>query len=130
MPETVPEARSLPQLVSDLASDLSTLVRKEIELARAELGDKLNRLRNAAIEAAAGAILILFGALFLLQALALALAELIGLGWAYVVVGAGLILLGGLAFLLSRRSAPDQLALERSGEQLKETVRVAREQAP
>lgn len=130
MPETVPEARSLPQLVSDLASDLSTLVRKEIELARAELGDKLTRLRNAAIEGAAGAILILFGALFLLQALALALAELIGLGWAYVVVGAGLILLGGLAFLLSRRSAPDQLALERSGEQLKETVRVAREQAP
>ena len=125
-----PETRSLPQLVSDLASDLSTLVRKEIELARAELGDKLNRLRNAAMEAAVGAVLILFGALFLLQALVLALAELIGLGWASVVVGAALCLLGGVAFLLSRRSAPERLQLDRSSEQLKETVRVAREQAP
>jgi len=131
MAEPLVETRSLPQLVSDLANDLSLLVRKEFQLARAELGEKAARLRTAAMEAAAGAVALAFGVLFLLQALVLALAELMGLGWASVLVGAALCLLGAASLLLSRRAAaPDKLKLERSSEQLKETVRVAREQAP
>lgn len=130
MPEPTIDSRSVPELIADLAGNLSTLVRKEIELARAEASEKLKQLRSAAMEALVGALLLVFGVFFVLQAITLALADALGLVWASVVVGAVLCLAGGAAFLFARRTAPDRLKLERSAAQLHETAQVAGEQAP
>jgi outer membrane murein-binding lipoprotein Lpp len=66
-----------------------------------------------------------------LQAIVIALAAALGLGWASLVVGAALVLAGGAALMLSRKEvSASALTLPRSQEQLRETVRAAREQAP
>lgn len=128
MADPAADPRSLPQLAADLAGDLSTLVRKEVQLARAELSQTAARLARAAMEGAGGVVLLLLGAFFLVQSLVVALAHLIGVGWASLVVGAALCLAGGGALLLSRKAARESsLKLPRSQEQLRETVRAARE---
>jgi hypothetical protein len=55
-PQRPPDPRSLPELVSQLAGDLSNLVRKESELVRTELTEKLNAAGRAAAEVAAGGV--------------------------------------------------------------------------
>jgi hypothetical protein len=68
--------RSLKDLFADLTQNVTTLFRKEIELARAEISEKIGQTGTAVGLIAAGAILALAALLVLLQALAIALAEL------------------------------------------------------
>lgn len=65
--------RSLPELVSDVAKDVSTLVRKELELAKIETKEEISRSAKAGgmLGAAGGAayfalLLLSFGIVFLL----------------------------------------------------------------
>lgn len=54
-PPPEPEDRSLGELVVDVSERASTLVREEIELAKAELGEKVGSiLRGSAVGVAAG----------------------------------------------------------------------------
>ena len=66
--------RSLPELVSDVAKDMSTLVRKELELAKIETKEEISRTAKAGgmLGAAGGAayfalLLLSFGIVFLLD---------------------------------------------------------------
>ena len=68
--------RSLRELFSDLTQSVTTLFRKEIELARAETSEKVSQAGVAAGALAAGGILALAALIVLLQALVIALAEL------------------------------------------------------
>jgi uncharacterized membrane protein YqjE len=62
--------KSLGEIVSDVSEKASQLVREEIELAKAEVTDKLSKLgRGAAIAAAAGVFLV-FGVTMFFHALA------------------------------------------------------------
>ena len=79
--------RTLPELVSTLTTDLATLVRKESELVRTEMGEKLSTAGKAAGEVAAGGILLLAALHVLLAALVVALAKFIGDVWAALLVG-------------------------------------------
>jgi drug/metabolite transporter (DMT)-like permease len=68
--------RSLKELFSDLTASVTTLFRKEIELARAETSEKVSQAGVAAGAIAAGGVLALAALIVLLQALVIALAEL------------------------------------------------------
>ena len=68
--------RSLKELLSDLTQSVTTLFRKEIELARAETSEKLSQAGVAAGAIAAGGVLALAALIVLLQALVIALTEL------------------------------------------------------
>jgi drug/metabolite transporter (DMT)-like permease len=68
--------RSLKELFGDLTQSVSTLFRKEIELARTETSEKINQMLVAAGSIGAGAMLALAALLVLLQALVIALTEL------------------------------------------------------
>ena len=68
--------RSFKELFADLTNSVSTLFRKEIELARAEASEKVGQAAFAAGSIAGGAILALAALIVLLQALVIALAEL------------------------------------------------------
>lgn len=68
-----PGARSTPELVADAVDDVLTLVRHEVELAKAGVIENvLERLKGGGLIALAGLVL-LPGALMLMLALALAL---------------------------------------------------------
>ena len=68
--------RSLKELLADLTHSVTTLFRKEIELARAETSEKLSQAGVGAGAIAAGGVLALAALIVLLQALVIALAEL------------------------------------------------------
>ena len=81
-----PDPRSVPQLLSDLARELTTLFRKEGQLIRAELSEKATQLQIGAGSALAGAIVLLVSLNVLAAALVVAISKVgepdIGGGWA------------------------------------------------
>jgi hypothetical protein len=103
-----PEERSVSQLFGDSLSGLTKLVQNEINLARAELAEKVSLTTVAAKLVVAGAVLIIPGVILILLALA---AELVALGLseplAYLCSGLGtLIVAVALAWAgVSRLSA-------------------------
>ncbi|MDQ1056413.1 hypothetical protein QFZ23_000314 [Arthrobacter globiformis] len=90
IPDTPPTAKadttSLGDLLSEVTRDLSTLIRQEIELAKAELKQSGTRAGKGGGMLAGAGIAGHFVLLFLSIALWYALGELMGLGWSAVIV--------------------------------------------
>lgn len=124
-----PDNRSIPQLIGDLSSDLTGLLRKESELVRAEVSEKLAQLLKASGEMAAGAICLMVALLILLQALVIALAKVVGAGWASLIVGLVVAAVGVILLRAGAKSAaPRQLTPERSLRQVEKDAQLAKEQ--
>jgi len=80
---TLNEGRSLPELISGLANDISGLFRKEVQLAKAEAGEKMGQVIGGVELLLAGAVLALGALGVLLAAASAALAALLrGMGMA------------------------------------------------
>jgi H+/Cl- antiporter ClcA len=99
--------KSLGEIVADVSEKASQLVREEIELAKAEVTDKLSKLgRGAAIAAAAGVFLV-FGVTMFFHGLAWFFNDVFNWednNWAgFAVVTALLFLLAIVAALIARR---------------------------
>ena len=92
-------------LISGILNDLRTLVKEEIALARAELREQAGRARTAALSFGIAAGALLFGAAFLLVALAVGIAELAGWPvWAgFLIVALLLSVIGFISFASGRR---------------------------
>jgi hypothetical protein len=106
-PPQEPDDRSVAELVFDVSERASSLVREEIELAKAEIGEKVGKiLRGSAVGAAAGAfaflalILVMEGVAWLLNE------ELFdGKTWpGFFIEAAIFLLIAGLAGLFAYRS--------------------------
>jgi hypothetical protein len=132
--------RSVPQLLSDLARELTTLFRKEGQLIRAELSEKTSQLAIGLGEAAAGAICLLVALNVLAGALVVAIARIgadaadpaiqdtgIGLGWASLIVG---VLLAAIGAFLVKKGASNMTHLtpERSVNQVAQDASLVKEQ--
>ena len=125
--------RSIPDLLGDLVDQTSTLVRKEVQLARAEIGEKVTIAGAAAGAIAVGAFLLLASLIVLLQAAVAALVEYAGFSAtvaalivAVVVALIGYIVLrGGLSRLKASNLTPDRTVtqLSRDAGVVKEQVR-------
>lgn len=94
---------SLGDLLSEVTSDLSTLMRQELELAKVELRESATRAGKGAGMLGAAAYAGLMAIFFLSIALWWALGALVGLGWSAVIVAViwGVI---ALALFLSGRT--------------------------
>ena len=97
----------LGQAIQEVSDKASLLVREEIELAKAEVTDKVTKLiKGAAVGIVAG-IFAVFGLIYLLHALAWLIFDLIGGNrnfWiGFIIVAALLFLLGALAGFLAAR---------------------------
>ena len=125
--------RSVPDLLGDLVDQTSTLVRKEVQLARAEFSEKLAAMGAAGASLAVGGVLLLAALIVLLQAAVAALVEYAHLSAtvsalivAIVValIGYG-VLRGGLSRLKASNLTPDRTVaqLSRDAEVAKEQVR-------
>jgi hypothetical protein len=91
-----PRERGLTDLIAQLGGDLAGLVRKESELIRAEVSDKLTAAGKAVADIAAGGLLLIAALLVLLQALVLALSKVMDPIWAALLVGLGVAAVGYL----------------------------------
>jgi uncharacterized membrane protein YqjE len=123
--------QNIAQAIQEISDRATLLVHEEIELAKAEVTEKVTKLvKGAAVGIAAG-IFAVFGLLFLMHGLAwLAWFEFFPdeqFFWGFFVVAAVLFLLGALAGFIAARAfksgAPPtpQLAIEEA-KRIKETV--------
>jgi protein-S-isoprenylcysteine O-methyltransferase Ste14 len=124
------EDKSIGDLFGDLARELGTLVRQEIQLAKVEMSDKASRAAREAGKVAAGGALVHAGLLAVIAAVILALGTLIPLWVSALVVGLLVLAIGG-SLAKSRLAALKRIdpAPRQTMETLKEDARWARERA-
>jgi len=123
--------RSLKDLLTDLTESITTLFRKEIQLARAETSEKINQVGVAIGAIAGGAILALAALIVLLQALVIGITEAgVPAGWASLIVG---VIVAVVAYVLIHKGTSDlkasNLAPQRTMDSLKRDAQVVKEQA-
>ncbi|MFN2389070.1 MAG: phage holin family protein [Actinomycetota bacterium] len=120
------DGKSAGTLMKEVTEGLSTLVRKEIELAKQEIGDAVaSKAKGAAIVAVAG-VFAFFALIFLLLALRDGLNEFF---WAWVadLLTAGILLaLGAVAILVARKMLSVPISAERTKQTIKEDVEWAK----
>lgn len=68
---------SVPELLSNLSKDLTTLIQKEMELARAEVSEKVSQVNTGIAAIAAGTLVLFAGFLVLLDAIVVGIAEFV-----------------------------------------------------
>lgn len=123
------EDRPLTALFGDLASETAALIRKEAELAKAEMSEKASQAMRGAISLAAGGAIALIGLVFLLWAAVYALALWLPTWAAALIVGL-VVAIVGLVMLQSGRSklSAENLQPKRTIETLKDDSRWAKAQ--
>jgi hypothetical protein len=122
--------RSLPELFGNLVSQLSTLFRKEVQLARAEMGEKVGQATGSVALLAAGGVLLLAALIILLEAVVAFVASFgVPVPWARLIV-AVVVALVGYALVRSGMSGlkASNLVPNRTVEQLSRDAAVAKEQ--
>jgi hypothetical protein len=126
----VRDERSLGDLFSDLSRETTTLVRKEVQLAKAELTQSATEVARGIGMLVAGGAVAYAGLLFLLLAIVFGLIEA---GWdawlSALVVGLVVVAIGAVLVLRARESLkPANLAPQKTVETLKEDAAWAKEQ--
>ena len=124
------DERSLGELFTELARETSTLVRQEVQLAKAELTQSATEAARGIGMLVAGGAVAYAGLLFLLLAIVYGLIEA---GWepwvSALVVGLVVVAIGAVLVLRARESLkPANLAPRRTVETLKEDQEWAKEQ--
>jgi hypothetical protein len=116
------DERSLGDLFSDLARETSTLVRQEVQLAKAELTQSATEAGRGAAMLAAGGLVAYAGLIFVLLAIVYGLIETGMDPWlSALIVGLVVIAIGAVLLLRGRESLkPDNLAPRKTVETLKE----------
>jgi uncharacterized membrane protein YqjE len=115
--------KSLGEIVNEISEKATLLVREEIELAKAEVTQKMSRIAKGAALAAVGGVFLVFMLIYFLHWLALFLDDILnvnpsGVWIGYAIVTGALLLLGAIALLLAlrffKRGTPPtpQLAIE------------------
>jgi uncharacterized membrane protein YqjE len=101
-PDDGPQIATAVQEISERAS---LLVREEIELAKAEISEKVNKLVRGAVVGTAAGIFAVFGLVILLEGLAWLLFALFfdDVYWGFFIVAGALFLLAGLSAFLAIR---------------------------
>lgn len=124
------EDRSLKELVSSLGKDMGLLVRQEIQLAKAEVSEKVSNVTKGAAKIGAGAFVAYAGLLALTAALVLLAIEIGVTPWFSAAIIAVLFLLVGFVLIQSGRRSmkAGPPPLQRTKQTSQQTVRHIKEQ--
>jgi uncharacterized membrane protein YqjE len=117
---------SAGRLMKEVTEDLSTLIRKEIELAKQELGQAAAAKVTGAVVIAIVATLAFFALIFLLLALRDGLDEIFWKWVADLLTAAILLLVGGLGALFARKKLATPIKAELTKQTIKEDVEFAK----
>ncbi len=124
------EEPSIGTLVQSAMADVSTLVRSEIELAKAEIGKSAKKAGVSVALFAAAGVLLAFAGIYLFVAIAEAIAEGLPRWLSYLIVTVFLALLAGLAALVGLKMLKKIDKPERTMESLRELPEVMHREAP
>jgi uncharacterized membrane protein YqjE len=118
--------KSAGQLVKEVTEDLSTLVRKEIELAKQELGSAVGEKVTGVVLIAIVALFGLFALMFLLLALRDGLIEFMAPWAADLVTVAVLGLLGLICVLIAKSKLKTPIKADLTKQTIKDDVEMAK----
>lgn len=127
------QERSVGSLLNDLAEQSSQLVRKEIELAKAEMSEKLSEAKTGLMLLLFGAVGLIVGLFYLLDALMFGLGEVLPADYspwlAALIVGAVAAGAGYAAIQKGRQQlSTDHLKPQRTVRSLNDDARMVKEQ--
>ena len=117
---------SAGRLMKEVTEDLSTLVRKEIELAKQELGQAAAAKATGAVVIAIVGALAFFALIFLLLALRDGLDEIFWKWVADLLTAAILLLIGAIGALFARRKLATPIKADLTKQTIKEDVEFAK----
>ena len=133
------QSSELGQAVNDVVEKTQLLVREEIELAKAEMTDKVTKLIKGAVFGIVAGVFAVFALIYLLHSFSWGLWELIGVGrgpWlGFLIVAVLILVIGGIAGFLALRfikkgSPPTpQMAIEEA-QLIKQTIETSRPAKP
>jgi uncharacterized membrane protein YqjE len=107
-PQSDGSQASIAQAIQEVSDRAQILVREEIELAKAEVSQKISKLAKGAAVGAAAGVFVLAALLLILHGLSWLVWDLAFHGtkyyWGFLVVAGALLLLGALAGLLAARA--------------------------
>lgn len=126
---TIDSEPSIGDLFTGLTEDMGNLLRQEIELARVETMQKVNRALRSVIMLAAGGFVAYAGLILLLIAVAIGLSSLMPLWLSTLIVGVVAIIVGAVLIGSGRNSLSNLTVVpENTVESIKEDARWAKEQ--
>jgi hypothetical protein len=123
--------RSIPEIFTDVVNQFTTLLRKEGELARTEMSEKITQVAVGLGLIVGGSVLLTPALVILLQAgvSALITNNVVREPWAPLIVGGAVFLLGIILLLVGMsRLKADALVPNKTIHQIQSDVRVAKQQ--
>lgn len=120
--------RSIPEILRDVLTNIQDIVRAEVRLAKAELGEELSSARTAGLLLGVGVVAAIFGALFLLLACVYALGRVMPDWAAALIVAAAVGVAAAVTLGLGLKRFKTIQAAPKTSASLKENVRWAIEQ--
>ena len=122
------EDRSLSELLSDVTTEVATLFRKEVELAKAETTEQVSRAAKAGGMLGAAAVIGFLDLILFSFALAWALSEVVPEGVAFAIVGVLFaVVAGGLFMAGKKRLATVNPVPNQTVQTLRDDVQVAKD---
>jgi xanthine/uracil permease len=128
--ETREDSRGVGDLLGDLGRQVSTLVRKEIDLARVEVTSSVGRASRGAAMAGAGGVVLYAGLLVLLAAIVFGLIEAGLDAWlAALIVAVVVLAIGGVLTMTGvKQIQTTEMAPKQTAETVRENVEYVKEQ--
>ena len=111
--------RSLGELISEVTEDLSTLMRQELELAKAELQQSASRAGKGVGMLGGAGVAGYFVLLFVSIALWWAIGSAIGLGWSAVIVAVIWAIVAAVLAMVGRNSLKSVRGLPKTADTVK-----------
>jgi uncharacterized membrane protein YqjE len=119
--------RSIPEILQDVLTNIQDIVRAEVRLAKAELGEELNAARSGGLLIGIGAVAAIFSTLFLLLACVYALARVVPDWAAALIVAAAVGIAAAVTLSLGLKRLKTIQAAPKTAASLKENVQWARQ---
>jgi uncharacterized membrane protein YqjE len=119
--------RSIPEIFQDVLGNIQDIVRAEVRLAKAELGEELNRARSGGLLIGVGAVAAIFSVLFLLLACVYALGRVMPNWAAALIVAAAVGVAAAVTLGLGLKRFKTIQAAPKTAASLKENVRWAKQ---
>jgi Putative Actinobacterial Holin-X, holin superfamily III len=124
--------RSVPEIIGDLFSQLTTLLRKEAQLARTEVSENIASLARGLGLIVGGAVLLSPALVILLQAGVAALTDTYGIRsyWSALIVGGAVLIIGIILLLVGiSRLKLENIMPSKTVHQLQQDASVAKQKA-
>jgi uncharacterized membrane protein YqjE len=121
-----PSKKSVGQLLKEISEDFSTLIRKEIDLAKAELGSSISAKVKGVVTIAIAGVFAFFALIFLLLALRDGLDTFLWTWLADIVTALILILIGVGAVLFARKKLATPIKADLTKQTVKEDIEWAK----